>query len=205
MLKTLVVSSLLLISTNLYSSPTIKMNDKLDFDWKKHEWVEGNYYYVGTWTKNGHYQKTRYSSTDQDSAKEYGVYAAGNLSFISASINRNNLIISAIAHNPSTTHYQCFYFSSSESSVHLDDELASEYKGATITIDKNLDNKLALNQRKKITISLPRPSDEADIVNLHLGINFVPVLSEEKCKAPVADWRMNFHKLDWNIAPLRSN
>src|SRR4051812_705746 len=60
---------------------------------------------------------------------------------------RDTLKFEIEAHN-SSAEYKCFFVSSTEKSVHLDDDLGGEYTGqATIAVQNNANNKLALNQR----------------------------------------------------------
>ena len=203
MIKHLLIAFLLLPST-AFSAKPIKLSDKFVFDTKTHEWKSGSVYYVGV--DKIHAEKTRHSSENHKEAKEnghFGTNASGSIQFKTIKQHRDNLIIDAIGHNPSKTHYQCLYISTSDNTVHLDDELANEFKGGSFEF-LGSDNKFALNQRIKIRITLPKPSDEVDIVNLHLGFHFVPIASNHSCKPPLVDWKLNFHMLDWNIAPLRN-
>lgn len=128
----------------------------------------------------------------------------GAVRFVSARLDRNSLVFEMLAHNPSRDHYQCVYVIGGDDVTHMDDELANEYKGSTVVFADGLDNKLALNQRKRFQVRLPRPSEDVDLVNLHFGFHFVNIQSNEDCKPPVVNSLMNFHQLDWDLAPMRA-
>jgi len=123
---------------------------------------------------------------------------------VKVTTSRDKLLFDVVAHNTHKSWYQCIYITASENSVHIDDDLANEYSGATVTFKNGHDNKLALNQRKKFTISIPRPEEEADLANVHFGLFSTSVESEKNCDGPISkSWGYNFHQYDWNIAPLR--
>ena len=123
---------------------------------------------------------------------------------VKVTASRDKLLFDVIAHNTHKSWYQCLYITASENTVHIDDDLANEYAGASVTFKNGHDNKLALNQRKKFTISVPRPDDEADLANVHFGLYSTSLESSDKCESPTSkSWGYNFHQYDWNIAPLR--
>ena len=109
------------------------------------------------------------------------------------------------AHNRHRDHYMCFYVNSGERSVHIDDDSGLDYRGqAIVAIQNNSDNKLALNQRKTFTISIPAPRREASSVNLHLGLYARGVEHRHDCYTPLQEEvRYNFHQLDWDVSSLR--
>ena len=99
----------------------------------------------------------------------------------------------------------CFWLITSEKSVHMDDELGNVYMGGKFFI-KSGDNKLAPNQRKRIEVILPAPKKEAEVVNIHLGINVDDIKSSPRyaCDNFVRSYgEMNYHKLNWNIRQLK--
>jgi len=123
---------------------------------------------------------------------------------VKVTTSRDKLLFEVVAHNTHKSWYQCIYITASENSVHMDDDLANEYSGAIVTFKNGHDNKLALNQRKKFTITIPRPEEEADLANVHFGLFSTSVESEKSCNGPISqNWGYNFHQYDWNIAPFR--
>ena len=108
------------------------------------------------------------------------------------------------AQNKHSSEYACFYVSSSESRPHIDDNSGNDYPGiATVTINNNSNNKLAVNQRKIFTISVPAPSREVSQVNLHLGLYVRGVYQRDDCQRPVQNEDYNFHRLNWDVSSLR--
>jgi hypothetical protein len=86
----------------------------------------------------------------------------------------------------------------------MDDDLGRDYRGvATVEIQYNSDNKLALNQRKTFTISIPAPRRDANLVNLHLGLYAIWVGHRDDCKKPLVNEDYNFERLNWDVSPLR--
>lgn len=115
---------------------------------------------------------------------------------------RDKLEFDAVIHNINENWYQCFYMTTSENHVHIDDDLGDEYKGLKLKFKDGQDNKLALNQRKKIKIIIPKPLDDAGLANVHFGFYFNNVKPGQSCLEPIGDYGINFNKLDWDISEL---
>lgn len=99
----------------------------------------------------------------------------------------------------------CVWFNTSESAVHIDDELGNVYKGGKFTLNP-MDNKFAPNQRKRLTVELTEPDPEVKLVNIHFGFSVSCKSSkpQERCgDSIIGDGELNFHKLDWDMSKLR--
>ncbi|MEZ8107099.1 hypothetical protein [Vibrio cortegadensis] len=130
---------------------------------------------------------------------------SGTVKILKAKVVRDKIEFEAVVHNNHPEWYQCFFMTTSDKHVHIDDELGDEYKGMTLKFKDGQDNKLALNQRKKIKFSIPKPQEDVSLVNLHLGFFFDNVKSGNDCKEPLGNYGINFHKLDWDISELMGN
>jgi hypothetical protein len=115
---------------------------------------------------------------------------------------RDTLKFELIANNMHKEAYQCIFVATTEKSVHMDDEFGNEYKGATVIFQGD-SNKLALNQVKKFTISIPAPKKDVRLVNLHFGLYSRGILSNWNCDKPLVDEKYNFHQLNWDVSKLR--
>ncbi|MCI5136608.1 MAG: hypothetical protein D3920_16425 [Candidatus Electrothrix sp. AW2] len=125
--------------------------------------------------------------------------------FLSAQINDGKLIFDILIHNEDKGTYMCVWFNTSESAVHIDDELGNIYKGGKFTL-KPMDNKLAPNQRKRLKVELPEPDPEVKLVNIHFGFDVKSISGEpqKRCgDSIIGDGELNFHKLDWDMSKLR--
>ena len=124
---------------------------------------------------------------------------------LSAEINDGKLIFDILIHNEDKGRYMCVWFNTSESAVHIDDELGNVYRGGKFTL-KPMDNKLAPNQRKRLTVQLPEPDPEVKLVNIHFGFSVRRTSGkpQERCgDSIIGDGELNFHKLDWDMSKLR--
>lgn len=174
-----------LITLSLLASASTFAGPKVSLDWKHSVKGTDNYVQSGSFSND--------------------VADAGTIKFLNAQIVRDQLKFELIAYNDgSTDWYQCFVVSTSENQAHMDDDLANDYKGLKVKLKDGQDNKLALNQRKKFTISIPAPDREATMANIHFGFHFGNVSSSKGCKEVTQNWGINFHKLDWDITPLRA-
>jgi hypothetical protein len=189
---------ILFISGNVLAEKSLKLNWKYEFLSEEQKFLEkpstyaDKEYMIGVYKVHTHLFK-------HDIAKK----SAGAFKVFKAKLVREKLIIELIVHNTSETSYQCVYLNDGELFAYMDDELGNEYKGAIVGFANELDNKLAVNQRKKVIIKIPRPDDDADIVNMHFGITFVAQPSHKTCEKPIVNWKMNFHKLNWDLSALR--
>jgi len=117
---------------------------------------------------------------------------------------RDSLQFEIEAQNKHSSDYACFYVSSSEKSPHIDDNSGKDYPGiTTIMINNNSNNKLAINQIKIFTISIPAPSKDVSQINLHLGLYVEGAHQRDDCKKPVQNADYNFHQLNWDVSSLR--
>lgn len=108
------------------------------------------------------------------------------------------------AHNKHSDQYKCFYVAPAEKSVHIDDDSGRDYPGvATVAIQNNSNNKLALNQRKTFTISIPASRKEVSLVNLHLGLYARGIGHTQDCAKPLINDGYNFHRLNWDVSSLK--
>ena len=126
----------------------------------------------------------------------------GIVKIVKAQSIRDRIQFEAIIHNNQKDWYQCFHMTTNDKYIHIDDELGNEYKGLKLQFKENQDNKLALNQRKKIKFSIPKPKEDVSLVNIHLGFFFNNVKSGSACSQPIGSYGINFHKLDWDISEL---
>lgn len=127
------------------------------------------------------------------------------LKVLSAQINNGKLILDILLHNENKDRYMCVWFNTSESAVHIDDEIGNVYKGGKFTLVP-MDNKFAPNQRKRLKVELQEPDKEVNLVNIHFGFTVRRVSSkpQERCgDSIIAGEELNFHKLDWDISALR--
>lgn len=188
--------SSLLLSLNSIAGP------KVPLDWTMEYRPSGKDSDCMSWNKTNYscnIDKGSYASFSEK-GRDRGV-----IKFLSAQIERNKLIFEVLAHNDgSTDQYQCLIVGSSDDATHVDDDLAEEFKGLKVELKNGQDNKLALNQRKKFKLILPAPSKQASVANIHLGFYFGNVPSTDKCWNTVQNWKLNFHKIDWDITPLRA-
>ncbi|MCF2907139.1 hypothetical protein L1285_02110 [Pseudoalteromonas sp. DL2-H2.2] len=126
--------------------------------------------------------------------------SSGTVKFIKSRVVRDRLEFDIVAHNNNKDkYYQCLYITSDDSYAYMDDDLGDEYKGVRVKFKSGQDNKLAPNQRKKVTLSIPKPSDDATLVNLHFGFKFHYTRSIHKCSKPTGNFGINFNKLNWDI------
>lgn len=101
---------------------------------------------------NWEYKQTPDDGKCENYAGDYfarGSCDGGSIKIYKAKTKRDRIEFEAIIHNNHDEYYQCFYMTTSENHVHIDDELGDEYKGLTLQFKNGQDNKLALNQRKK--------------------------------------------------------
>lgn len=127
--------------------------------------------------------------------------AEGSVTFKKARVVRERLELDFIAHNTSKDYIQCLYITNTEDHIYMDDDMGEEYKTLGVKFKPGQSNRLALNQRKKITLILPRP-EEASLANIHLGIRFLHIPSDKKCFEPHGNFGINFNQLDWDLTQL---
>ena len=128
-----------------------------------------------------------------------------------ARIVRDKLQFDVIVHNPRKDVYQCLFLTGNDKTSYMDDEFGNEYKGIRIALKGTSDNKLAPNQRKRISLTISAPERDVSLVNIHLGlwITYLPSRHNEKtCKIyhridMIGNYGINFHKLDWDISGIR--
>jgi hypothetical protein len=116
---------------------------------------------------------------------------------------RGFLKFEVMAHNLHKTRYQCLFITATKDTIHMDDQFGHQYSGATVTFEGDLDNKLALNQIKLFTISIPAPREDVGSVNLHFGLFSRKGSDKSKCHNPLGNRGYNFHKLNWDVSRIR--
>ena len=98
--------------------------------------------------------------------------------------------------------YACFYVNANANSVLMDDDRGNEYYGAELTINQGQNNKLAPNQRKAMTISIPAPKDGVENVNVHFGFKITNINSDDNCRDVTKYEHYDQHQLNWSVDGL---
>ena len=117
---------------------------------------------------------------------------------------RDSLKFEIEVQNRHRDQYKCFYVAPAQNSVHIDDNSGGDYPGvARVAIQNNSNNRLALNQIKRFTISIPAPRKEVSLINLHLGLYARNVGHTQDCDRLLINEGYNFHQLNWDVSSLK--
>lgn len=127
-----------------------------------------------------------------------------NLRFLSVKVDNGKLIFNVLAHNLEKERYMCLWAHSADNAIHMDDAQANTYAGGLFLLEPD-DNKFGPNQRKKLTISIPKPKEGISTVNIHFGfsVNDTGSSPSSNCGTFVKNADLNFHRLDWDITQLQ--
>jgi hypothetical protein len=116
---------------------------------------------------------------------------------------RDKLVLDIVVQNKDRSgQYACVYIGTSDSRKHIDDDLGNEYSGGEVAIDQNMDNEIAPNQRKRITMTLPKPRAEAATANFHFEFRATNG-NTYSCNDITDRQGINFHIYAFDLSPLK--
>jgi hypothetical protein len=126
-----------------------------------------------------------------------------SFNFQKAKLVRGFLEFEIVAHNTDAKQYKCIYVTASDKTRHMNDDYRNEYIGATVTFERGLDNKLALNQKKMLIIKIPAPEKDVSLVNLYFGLFAGDIGSSQNCDRANVNRDFNFNQLNWDVSWIR--